>query len=329
MTTRARGEGNKPAIGNTSKGIIPRQKRRQHSKPAASHVEHVRRVHGAGRRCVRAAGQHQEAQVECEEEHEEHDGRAQRAEEENGREDEPARQEKGERRLRHGRVFVWAALADDVPVGREEDAVGDPEAAVRGEGGGTKGVADGHFPVVLLAMLVWWRSRDENLPHAGKELDETTIAKSQGDDNVGHGDAACVEVDGREHKRGEGEGAEAERRRVGKLARLDRAIETGLELTAEGGQASIGAGVDVGHGVVVFVVAVGAGVGVAVGAAAVDAGARGLVAQLMVDSDGLDLVGHCCGGLNPSGRVGVGVEVWLSTLGLGGGGCRDHGDGGG
>lgn len=330
MNTKARGEGNKPAVCNTSKGIIPRQKRRQHAESAAGHVQRVRRIHGAGRCGVGAAGQHEEAQVEREEEHEEHDGRAQRAEQENGGEDEPAREEEGERRLRHGRVLVGAALADDVPVGREQDAIGDPEAAVRRESGSTKGVADGHFPGGVLVVWFWWGSGDESLPHAGEELDETAIPKGQGDYDVGHGDAARVEVDGREHKRGERKGAQTERRRVGELARLDGAVQTGLELTAEGGQASVGAGVDVGHGVVVLVVGVGAGLGVAVGAA-VDAGARGLVAQLMVDGDGLDLVGHCGGGLDPSGRVGGGgeVEVWLSTLGLGGGGCRDHGDGGG
>src|SRR6187551_3555423 len=128
---RVRGKKNQPAVGNTRKGIVPGQKRRQHAKAAASHVQRVRRLHGAARRSVRAAGEHEEAQVEREEEHEEHDGRAQRAEQQDGGEDEPARQEEGERRLTHGRVLVWAALAKDVPVWRKEDAVSDPEAAVR------------------------------------------------------------------------------------------------------------------------------------------------------------------------------------------------------
>lgn len=104
---------------------------------------------------ILAASKHQECQVEREEEQEEHDGRTKRAEQENGREDEPARQEEADCAVGHlgigagGRErggVVWAALAQDVPVGSQENAVGDPEATIRGQSSSTEGVANSHFP---------------------------------------------------------------------------------------------------------------------------------------------------------------------------------------
>lgn len=53
---------------------------------------------------------------------------------------------------------------------------------------------------------------------------------------------AGLEVDGGQDEGGESEGAEAERSRVGELAALDRAVETGLELTTEGGKTALSSG---------------------------------------------------------------------------------------
>ena len=147
-----------PAIGDTGKGIVPRQEGCEHAKAATSLGELVGCLHGAVVAGVVAAGEHEEGQIQGEEEHEEHDGRAQRAQQQDGGEDEPACQEEAEHRVRHlgidglGRLgLVWPAGADNVPVGGEHDAVGDPEAAVGRESGGTEGVADGHFPKSVLS----------------------------------------------------------------------------------------------------------------------------------------------------------------------------------
>lgn len=99
------------------------------------------------------------------------------------------------------------------------------EAAVGGEGGGTKGVADGH------------------LPHAGEQLDETAVGKGRADDDVGGGGAACAQVDESQQEGGQGESAEAQRGRVGDAAVLELLEQTGLQFTAKGGQTRRGVGV--------------------------------------------------------------------------------------
>lgn len=71
-------------------------------------------------------------------------------------------------------------------------------------------------------------------PHASQELYNTSITKSQGDDNIGSGDTTSLEVDGGEDKGGQGESTEAERGWVGKLAVLNGAIQTRLEFTTKG-----------------------------------------------------------------------------------------------
>lgn len=83
-----------------------------------------------------------------------------------------------------------------------------------------------------------------NIPHASKELDKTTVAKGQTDDNVGLGDITRAHVDGRQHKRSQGESRQAQRSWVGELTALDGLVQTGLELTSE--RALVGlVGVDV------------------------------------------------------------------------------------
>lgn len=60
----------------------------------------------------------------------------------------------------------------------------------------------------------------ENLPHASQELNKTTVAESQGNDNVGFLDTTGVGVYGREHKRSQSESTETKRSWVGKLSML-------------------------------------------------------------------------------------------------------------
>lgn len=73
-----------------------------------------------------------------------------------------------------------------------------------------------------------------NLPHAGEQLNETTITESQSDDNVGSGDVASTHVDAAQHESGERESTQTQRSRVGELALLNRPEQTGLHLTSEG-----------------------------------------------------------------------------------------------
>ena len=75
-----------------------------------------------------------------------------------------------------------------------------------------------------------------NLPHAGKQLNETTIAERGANHDIGRSSAACAQVDEREQESGQGESAETERRWVGNLLVLDLFVNTRLEATTEGGQ---------------------------------------------------------------------------------------------
>ena len=90
------------------------------------------------------------------------------------------------------------------------------------------------------------RSRKGNIPHASKQLDETTVTESKTDDNVGLGDVTSAHVDSRKDESGQGESRQAQRSRVGELAALDRLVQTRLELTTERRQASF-RGVDMGQ----------------------------------------------------------------------------------
>lgn len=78
-----------------------------------------------------------------------------------------------------------------------------------------------------------------NIPHARTQLNEAAIAKGSADDDVGLGDVGGPHVDAAQHESGQRESAEAQRRRVGELAVLDR-VATGLGLTTEGRQGSLG-----------------------------------------------------------------------------------------
>lgn len=106
-----------------------------------------------------------------------------------------------------------------------------------------------------------------HIPHACEQLNESTISKSEGNDEVRRSNATGLEVDQGEHEGGEGESRQAQRSRVGELPLGDGLVETGLEFTTEGRKACGLAGVGVEEGVSAKVVgadlvAVGGGVGV-------------------------------------------------------------------
>lgn len=86
-----------------------------------------------------------------------------------------------------------------------------------------------------------------NIPHASKQLNETTVTESKTNNDVRAGDIQGSHVDGAQDESGEGESAEAERRRIGELATLDGLVQTRLELTTEGRQGCF-CGVDMGEG---------------------------------------------------------------------------------
>lgn len=89
-------------------------------------------------------GQEQESEIQGEEEQEEGDGRAERADQENGGEDEPASKVESNGVVEV--VLVGVSVTNGESTGGQDDGERDPESTVRGERGGTKGVADGHFP---------------------------------------------------------------------------------------------------------------------------------------------------------------------------------------
>lgn len=93
-----------------------------------------------------------------------------------------------------------------------------------------------------------------NVPHAGKELDETTITESDCNDNVWLGDTSGLEVDEREDEGCQRESGETERSWVGELALGGWLVKTWLELTTEGWEASRLSGVGVSQWVSAIVV---------------------------------------------------------------------------
>ncbi|KAG5296418.1 hypothetical protein I7I50_09543 [Histoplasma capsulatum G186AR] len=86
-------------------------------------------------------------------------------------------------------------------------------------------------------------------PHAREQLHEAAIPVRRRNHQIGRGYPARLHVDQTEDEGGEGESRQTQRRRVGELALLDGAVQTGLELTPEGGEALAGRG-DLGEGAV-------------------------------------------------------------------------------
>jgi len=103
---------------------------------------------------------------------------------------------------------VSSVRVDNTSAGNEDACVGDPETTIRGEGGGTEGVAA------------------SKLPHASQELDETSYTDCHTDDDIRDGDVTGLDVVQGEDEGRRGEREEAQRSRVGELPVVDG--ETGL-----------------------------------------------------------------------------------------------------
>lgn len=74
---------------------------------------------------------------------------------------------------------------------------------------------------------------EQDVPHAGEELDETSVSEGEGDGDVGRSDAASVEVDARKDEGREGESRKTQWRWVGELSVLVGLPQSGLERATE------------------------------------------------------------------------------------------------
>ena len=132
-----------PRVGNTGERVIPRHECGNDAEAAASLLQRRAAVDLPLSLGEVGAREHQEGQVQGEEQQEEHDGRPQRAQQQDGREDEPAHQEETDYRKL---VVVGAVPVQGMEGGRLEDGVRNPEASVRRQRRGAKGVAHSHLP---------------------------------------------------------------------------------------------------------------------------------------------------------------------------------------
>lgn len=72
-----------------------------------------------------------------------------------------------------------------------------------------------------------------DLPHASKQLHQSTVSESDADNEVWLCDTAGAHVDQAQDKGGESESTQAQWSRVGEFAILDALVQTRLELTTE------------------------------------------------------------------------------------------------
>lgn len=231
-------KGNVRIISNTSQRIIPRQESREHAKIATS-------LRQRALWCTRITRiqspkeQTQKGQIQSKKQHEECYRGAQCAEKQDGGEDEPAREEEAECVVEVVGVFSRGFVGgDDAETTRcEDDGDGDPETAVGGEGCGSEGVAYGHFPVFVKKMSLGSWGEYWDIPHASKQLHQTTITKSERDNNIRLLQPSHTDIDQRQHESRKSERAETEGSRVGEFATSGRLIQTRLEFTTESWEA--------------------------------------------------------------------------------------------
>lgn len=128
------------------------------------------------------------------------------------------------------------------PARSQDDSKGNPETTVRRQSSSTKGVANSHFPVIALeASLVPEDGLD--IPHASKQLNKTTITKSETNDDIRRSDVTSTHVDTSKHKGSQGESAQTKGRGITKLAVGHGPVQTRLEFTTKGRKTSL-VGVD-------------------------------------------------------------------------------------
>lgn len=89
---------------------------------------------------------------------------------------------------------------------------------------------------------LWLGISEKNIPHASKQLHQSSVSKSNTDDEIRSSQTPGTHVDQAQDEGGQGESGEAQGRRIGESAILDLLVETRLELTTEGRQALFATG---------------------------------------------------------------------------------------
>ncbi len=211
--------------------------------------------------------------------------------------------------LRCAAAFAGFEGGDDLEAaGGEDDAEGDPESAIRGESGGTKGVSDCHFPDEDGDQHLPWAERittsaesqaSSNSPHARKQLHQPTIPKRYRNDNIRLRHPPRPHINQTQHKCRERKRTQSQRRRIGNLAVLDLAVRTRLELSSKGGQTRGAVGLGVGERAI----------------AEAGGGLGGLV--LLVGHFALDAVVAAAGVVLLVEAVGAAVDALAGVLGVG------------
>jgi hypothetical protein len=154
----AEGDRNIPVISNTSQGVVPRHEGGEEAPVATSLDEG--RPGSSGCVVQPSEAEEQEGHVKEEEQEEECHGGAQRTHHQDGGEDEPSHEEEAQGVGEVIGVGACAAVrrSDVEAAWGEDDGDGDPEAAVRGERGGTECVSYGHLPM-------WWLAYARGRPN--------------------------------------------------------------------------------------------------------------------------------------------------------------------
>lgn len=138
-------------VSQTGQGVIPRGKGSHETEETTSHEDGLVGLAGGLVALDVADTQQQESQVQEEEQQEEGNGRSQSAEEQDGREDEPAHQVQTERVVPHRLAFRGQSLHDFEPTGGEHDRERQPEPSVRRQSSSTESVTNSHFPIVVIS----------------------------------------------------------------------------------------------------------------------------------------------------------------------------------
>lgn len=210
---------------------------------------------------------------------------------------------------------------DFKPAGCEDNGKREPEPAVRRERSCTEGVSNGHFPArtwsALSLRALAPNPGSENIPHACKQLYQASVSKCKTNHYVGRTQTSRTHVDQAQDERGQGESAQAQRRRVGETTVFDLLVKARLELSSKGRQALFAtARVDVGKrtvaeasgsfgGLMFLVGHLSVGTTAAVGLFVVSVGA-------VACEGSVGLSGHCDGEEIFEGARSVEVDVGLA-----------------
>lgn len=201
-----------------------------------------------------ANAKHEKGQIEREKEGKERHSGAESAHQEKRGEDEPTHKVQAEGVEEGSLADLSKTGLDGETTGGQNDGERQPETSVGGEGGSTESVADSHFPGVVLEESKVRMNGARHIPHAGEQLNETSIPVGKSNNETRRANAFCVDVDQRQDESRESESTETERSRVGELA-VRWAVETRLEITTEGSKAHLRiVGSDVGKRVATVVV---------------------------------------------------------------------------